>query len=82
MWAQRLGPRIQSRIMEACSSAESRGVIQRRDEFYWSIAAPDKCQVRSRAGTKIPANRVAPEEYREAIASILATVMPFLDMNW
>jgi hypothetical protein len=72
MWAQRLGPRIQSRIMEACGSAESRGVIQRRDEFYWSLSAPDKCPVRSRAGTKIPANRVAPEEYREAIASILA----------
>ena len=72
MWAQRLGPRIQSRIMEACGSAESRGIVRRRDEFYWSISAPDKCPVRSRAGTKIPANRVAPEEYREAIALILA----------
>ncbi|MFS8086120.1 MAG: DUF3320 domain-containing protein, partial [Acidobacteriota bacterium] len=72
MWGQRLGPRIQSRITEACTAAESRGVINRRGEFYWSISAPDKCSVRSRAGTKIPANRIAPEEYREAMTAILA----------
>jgi very-short-patch-repair endonuclease len=72
MWGQRAGPKIQSRIMEACRSAENRGVIQRRGEFYWSISTPDKVPVRSRFGTKIPANRVAPEEYREAITLILA----------
>jgi very-short-patch-repair endonuclease len=72
MWGQRAGPRIQARIMEACRSAENRGVIQRRGDFYWSISAPDKIPVRSRFGTKIPANRVAPEEYREAISLILA----------
>jgi len=72
MWAQRAGPRIQSRIMEACRSAENRGVIHRRGEFYWSISTPDIVPVRSRFGTKIPANRVAPEEYREAITLILA----------
>lgn len=72
MWGQRAGPRIQSRIIEACRSAENRGVIQRRGEFYWSISTPDKVPVRSRFGTKIPANRVAPEEYREAITLILA----------
>ncbi len=71
MWGQRAGPRIQSRIIEACRSAENRGVIQRRGEFYWSISTPDKFPVRSRFGTKIPANRVAPEEYREAITLIL-----------
>lgn len=71
MWAQRAGPRIQSRIMEACRSAQNRGVIQRRGEFYWSISTPDTVPVRSRFGTKIPANRVAPEEYREAITLIL-----------
>lgn len=72
MWGQRAGPRIQSRIIEACQSAENRGVIQRRGDFYWSISTPDKVPVRSRFGTKIPANRVAPEEYREAIGLILA----------
>lgn len=72
MWGQRAGPRIQSRIMEACQSAQNRGVIQRRGEFYWSISTPEKLPVRSRFGTKIPANRVAPEEYREAITLILA----------
>jgi hypothetical protein len=72
MWGQRAGPRIHSRIMDACRSAESRGVIERRGEFYWSISTPDKVPVRSRLGTKIPANRVAPEEYREAITLILA----------
>jgi len=72
MWGQRAGPRIQSRIMEACRSAENRGVIQRRGDFYWSISTPEKLPVRSRLGTKIPANRVVPEEYREAITLILA----------
>jgi very-short-patch-repair endonuclease len=72
MWGQRAGPRIQSRILEACRSAENRGVIQRRGDFFWSISNPDKVSVRSRFGTKIPANRVAPEEYREAITQILA----------
>jgi very-short-patch-repair endonuclease len=72
MWGQRAGPRIQSRIMEACRSAENRGVIERRGEFYWGISTPNKVPVRSRLGTKIPANRVAPEEYREAISLILA----------
>lgn len=77
MWGQRAGPRIQSRIMEACRSAENRGVIQRRAEFYWSISTPDRIPVRSRFGTKIPANRVAPEEYREAITLILAKGQAF-----
>jgi very-short-patch-repair endonuclease len=72
MWSQRAGPRIQSRIIDACRSAENRGVIQRRGDFYWSISTSEKLPVRSRFGTKIPANRVAPEEYREAITLILA----------
>jgi hypothetical protein len=72
MWGQRAGPRIQSRIMEACQSAENSGVIQRRGDFFWSILSAEKLPVRSRFGTKIPANRVAPEEYREAITLILA----------
>jgi very-short-patch-repair endonuclease len=72
MWGQRAGPRIQSRIVEACQSAQNRGVIQRRGDFFWSISTPVKLPVRSRFGTKIPANRVAPEEYREAITLILA----------
>jgi hypothetical protein len=72
MWGQRAGPRIQSRIIEACQAAENREVIQRRGKFYWSISTPERVPVRSRFGTKIPADRVAPEEYREAINLILA----------
>src|SRR6266446_3397800 len=72
MWGHRLGPRIQSRIIEACGVAESCREIQRRGEFYWKTGATGKCKVRSRAGTGIPANRIAPEEYREAILDVLA----------
>lgn len=72
MWGQRLGPRIQSRIIEACGVAETCESIQRRGEFYWKIGSRGKCKVRSRAGMRIPANRIAPEEYREAILRVLA----------
>ncbi|MDP9350425.1 MAG: hypothetical protein M3P51_02625, partial [Chloroflexota bacterium] len=44
----------------------------RRGDFYWASAVQGRCPVRSRAGTRIPADRIAPEEYREAILAVLA----------
>jgi very-short-patch-repair endonuclease len=75
MWGCRLGTRIQARIQEACSSAERGGAIQRRGEFYWG--PDDPCQPRSRTGVRIPANRIAPEEYAEAILAVLRTGFGF-----
>jgi very-short-patch-repair endonuclease len=71
MWGQRLGPRIQQRILDACGVAEATKAIQRRGDFFWRTEAKGKCKIRNRAGTGIPANRIAPEELREAIRRVL-----------
>jgi very-short-patch-repair endonuclease len=72
MWGMRLGSRIQERIRQACESAEGGGGVRLRGDFYWSVSSGDKCTVRSRAGTRIPGDRIAPEEYCEAILEVLA----------
>ncbi|HEV2149975.1 MAG TPA: DUF3320 domain-containing protein, partial [Longimicrobiaceae bacterium] len=72
MWGTRAGARIQAWIGEACSAAERARRVERRGEFFWSPAAGGTCVPRSRAGTRIPADRVAPEEYRAAVLAVLA----------
>ena len=71
MWGSRVGSRIQARLREACRVAEQEKRIRRRGQFYWGGA--HTCTVRSRAGTRIPADRIAPEEYREAVLAVLAS---------
>ena len=72
MWGLRLGSRIQGRILQASESAEGGGLVRLRGDFYWIVSAGDRCTVRSRAGTRIPGDRIAPEEYHEAILAVLA----------
>lgn len=72
MWGLRLGSRIQGRILQACESAKRRAAVRVRGDFYWSVSSRGKCTVRSRAGTRIPGDRIAPQEYREAILAVLA----------
>jgi hypothetical protein len=69
MWDTRAGTRIQSRIVEACALAERQHLIERRGEFLWNPG--HDVVVRSRAGTRIPAERIAPEEYRSAVMAVL-----------
>jgi very-short-patch-repair endonuclease len=71
MWDSRVGSRIQARLREASRLTERDKLIRRRGPFYWGTA--DTCAVRSRAGTRIPADRIAPEEYREAVLAVLAS---------
>jgi len=71
LWGTRAGSRIQARIREACDAAEQARILQRRGDFYWSPEGT--CELRSRAGTRIPAGRVAPEEYRQAVLAVLGT---------
>jgi very-short-patch-repair endonuclease len=71
MWGLRVGSRIQARIIQACDHAEGGKLIDRRDDFYWSVSCLGKCVFRSRAGTKISGDRIAPEEYQEAILAVL-----------
>jgi hypothetical protein len=72
MWNFKAGQRIQERILTACEHVERGKIIDRRGDFYWSISTEGRCKLRSRAGTKIPGDRIAPEEYEEAIIAILS----------
>jgi very-short-patch-repair endonuclease len=71
MWETRAGSRIQARIREAAQSAERGRLIRRRGDFYWN--SRDAFVVRSRAGTRIAADRIAPEEYDHALLTVLAS---------
>ena len=70
MWGlARTGSRIEARIAQAMEAARAQGILQRRGEF---VHAPDGAvAVRSRREVKIPAERIAPEEYREAALQVL-----------
>ena len=70
MWDTRAGTRIQSRILEGCVLAERQRVVERRGEFLWEPGRD--VVVRSRAGTRSTAERIAPEEYRAAVMMVLA----------
>ncbi|HEU4453014.1 MAG TPA: DUF3320 domain-containing protein [Longimicrobium sp.] len=75
MWGlTRIGPRVMGRVDYALNTAEREGKLQRRGEFLW---LPDgSFAVRSRAGTGIPAERIPPEEYREAAIQVLRATGP------
>ena len=70
MWGNKAGSRIQARIQDVASRLVGKGTIRRRDEFFWGTS--ESCPLRSRAHTKIPADRIAPEEFELAILSVLA----------
>jgi hypothetical protein len=69
MWDTRAGTRIQARIVDACVLAERQHLVERRGEFLWRPG--HDVVVRSRAGTRISAERIAPEEYRAAVLAVL-----------
>ncbi len=71
MWDTRAGTRIQARIAEACALAERQRLVERRGDFVWHPGR--ETVVRSRAGTRMPAERIAPEEYRATILMVLAS---------
>jgi hypothetical protein len=70
-WGTRAGSRVQSRILEACKDAAGSRLLERPGEFFWRTGSP--CRVRSRANTRIPAERIAPEEFQEAVLMVLAS---------
>jgi very-short-patch-repair endonuclease len=75
MWRTRVGARIAARITDTCQAAERDGLLRCRDGFVWR---PDEtCLVRSRAGTRIPAERIAPEEYHAAVLLVLRSGFGF-----
>ncbi len=76
IWGTSRGSRILAKIMEGVEAAERSNLVRRRGDFVWLPSGA--CKVRSRAETKIPAERIAPEEYKEAVLLVLqaAGVLP------
>jgi very-short-patch-repair endonuclease len=70
MWDTRAGTRIHARIVEGCALAERQRLIERRGSFLWNPG--HEAVVRSRSGTRISAEHIAPEEYRAAVRMVLA----------
>jgi very-short-patch-repair endonuclease len=71
MWDTRIGSRVRARIERECASAERNGLVERRGQFYWRPGGA--CPLRSRAGMRAQAERIAPEEYEQALLAILAS---------
>jgi len=66
---RRVGRKIGSRIQWALDHLSKYAELRTRGEFVWGNS--DSFKVRSREGTDIPAERIAPEEYREAVLCVL-----------
>lgn len=70
LWETRAGSRISASLARMITRAERSWLIVRRGEFLWSTSA--KLTVRSRSGTQMHADRIAPEEYEATVRLILA----------
>ena len=69
--ADRVGPRMMRRIRAVAEGCARQGKLSLRGDFVYPTAVNEAVAVRSRAGTKIPPERIAPEEYRAAVLLIL-----------
>jgi len=75
MWHTRAGTRIHARIVEASALAQRQHLVERRGDFLWNPG--HDVAVRSRAGTRLSAERIAPEEYRAAVHLVLQAGQSF-----
>jgi very-short-patch-repair endonuclease len=66
-----VGPAMLRRIRAVVGEKARQRQIRLSEDFIYKAAADGSVQVRSRAGTKITPERIAPEEYREAVLMIL-----------
>jgi hypothetical protein len=75
MWAlTRVGTRIAAKVQETLALAVQRGLVATRGDFVWSTsgaAAEAVVPVRSRAGMRVTAERIAPEEVQATIVQVL-----------
>lgn len=78
-WGTTAGSRIQARIMEVLRLLEQAKHVELRGEFVWKNGG--EIRVRSRISVPIPAERLAPEEIREAILLILRDGHKFTKQN-
>jgi hypothetical protein len=68
-----VGPGIMRRIRSVLEYDRRAGKIILRGDYVFDSNSVESVAVRSRAGTNIPADRIAPEEYRAAILLALQT---------
>ena len=66
-----VGPAMLRRIRAVVDEKARQRQIRLGEDFIYKAVADGSVQVRSRAGTKITPERIAPEEYREAVLMIL-----------
>lgn len=78
-WKQKAGSNISARIMNVLRLMERAKLVEIHDEFVWKIDG--EIRVRSRNGTNIPAERIAPEEVREAVLLVLRDGHKFTKPN-
>jgi very-short-patch-repair endonuclease len=64
--SDRVGPRMMQRLRTVVEALAAHGRLVLRGDFVHA-AGEAEAPVRSRAGTRIPAERIAPEEYRAAV---------------
>lgn len=79
-WSQRPGSSIIARVEQVSYSLEQLKHLEIRGEFVWK--KDGGFAVRSRKETNIPAERIAPEEVREAILQVLRADKVLLVKNW
>lgn len=72
MWGQRAGARIQARVLGVARAAARDGAVRQRGAFFWPASGADAMPVRSRAGHRMAAERIAPEESQAAVRLVLA----------
>ena len=70
-WGQRVGARIQARVLEVARGAARDGLLRQQDTFFWRASDRGGLLARSRVGLRTAAERVAPEEYRAAVRAVL-----------
>jgi very-short-patch-repair endonuclease len=66
-----VGPSMLRRIRSVLVDLAQHGTVLLRSDFVFGDNSVDNIPVRSRAGTNIPADRIAPEEFRAAILMVL-----------
>lgn len=66
---RQVGKRIAAHVARTCAYGEHQGLLKRREDFIWALT--DQVSIRSRTGTGITAERIAPEEYRAAAVAVL-----------
>jgi superfamily I DNA and/or RNA helicase/very-short-patch-repair endonuclease len=69
VWEQKAGSRITAHIEKIVRLLHQGNHLELRDAFIWK--KDGELRVRSRVGTNIPAERIAPEEVQEAILMTL-----------